>query len=100
MARVDPDAEMVMNVLLASARPMTTGRLLGAAKAYEALRSSRERVAAAGIDELAEIEARARALDDREPDKLDVVAAELERERTPDVRDLTAERFGRGGGRR
>lgn len=50
-------------------------------------------------DELAESEARARALDDRPLDKLAVIAADLERERTPNVRDLTAERFGptRGG---
>lgn len=40
---------------------------------------------------------RARELDDRPDDKLAVVAAELDRERTPDVRELTAERYGRGG---
>lgn len=43
---------------------------------------------------------RAEALDDRHPDRLAVIAAELEREARPDVRDLVAERFGRGGGRR
>lgn len=39
---------------------------------------------------------RARELDDREPDKLHVIANELEREMWPDLRDLTAERFGSG----
>lgn len=38
---------------------------------------------------------RARELDDREPDKLAVIANELDRERTGDLRELTAERFGR-----
>jgi hypothetical protein len=42
--------------------------------------------------------ARARELDDRDPDKLAVVAAELAAERIGSLRDLTAERF-RGGGR-
>lgn len=42
-------------------------------------------------------EDRARALDDRHPNKLAVVAADLERERY-DPEGLTAERF--GGGRR
>lgn len=35
-------------------------------------------------------------MDDRHPDKLAVVAAEMETERDGDVRDLVAERFGRG----
>jgi hypothetical protein len=39
---------------------------------------------------------RARELDDRDPDKLAVVAAELAAERIGSLRDLTAERF-RGG---
>jgi hypothetical protein len=38
---------------------------------------------------------RARELDDRDPDKLAVVAAELAAERIGDLRGLTAERFGR-----
>jgi len=37
--------------------------------------------------------ARARELDDRHPDKLAVIAAELEAERRGSLRDLTAERF-------
>lgn len=37
--------------------------------------------------------ARARELDDRDPDKLAVVAAELAAERLGCLRDLTAERF-------
>jgi hypothetical protein len=41
----DPDAEMVMAVLNASRQPLTTERLLAAARAYEALKSSRERIA-------------------------------------------------------
>lgn len=39
----DPEAVMVASVLAASDRPMTTDLLLSAAKAYAALRSSRER---------------------------------------------------------
>jgi hypothetical protein len=39
---------------------------------------------------------RARELDDRDPDKLAVVAAELAAERIGPLRDLTAERFGGG----
>jgi hypothetical protein len=38
---------------------------------------------------------RARELDDRPPDKLRVIANDLAAEARPDVRDLTAERFGR-----
>lgn len=41
--RTDPDAVMVMAVLLASPRRDDPGILLAAAKAYEALKSSRER---------------------------------------------------------
>lgn len=43
---------------------------------------------------------RARDLDDRHPDKLAAVAADLEREARPSVEELTAERYGRGGDRR
>lgn len=39
----DPDADMVMGVLLASPRRDEPGVLLAAAKAYQALKSSRER---------------------------------------------------------
>lgn len=39
---------------------------------------------------------RAGELDDRPPDKLHVVANELEAERRGDPRDLTAERYGTG----
>ena len=45
MQKPDPDAEMVMAVLLASPRRDEPGMLLSAAKAYEALRRSREREA-------------------------------------------------------
>ncbi len=43
MTKPDPDAVMVQAVLLASDQPMTTELLLSAAKAYAALKSSRER---------------------------------------------------------
>jgi hypothetical protein len=43
MTKIDPDAVLVAAVLRASDKPMTTDLLLSAAKAYEALRSSRER---------------------------------------------------------
>lgn len=43
---------------------------------------------------------RARALDDRHPDKLAVIAADLEREARPAVEDLMAERYGRRVGGR
>ena len=44
MGSPDPDAVMVMAVLNASDQPLTTELLLSAARAYEALRSSRERI--------------------------------------------------------
>lgn len=48
------------------------------------------------VDRLeAEHYARARELDDRPADKLAVIAADMEREQYGNVRDLTAERFGR-----
>lgn len=47
------------------------------------------------LDGLHERARRAREVDERHPDKLDVIAAELEHEARPDVQDLTAERFRR-----
>lgn len=41
---------------------------------------------------------RVEALDDRHPDKLAVIAADMEREARPDLAALTRERFGFGGG--
>lgn len=40
--------------------------------------------------------ARARQLDDRPADKLAAIAAEIDRERTPELEALLAERYGRG----
>lgn len=45
----DPDAVMVMAVLNADHRPLTTERLVAAARAYAALRSSRDRTASSEV---------------------------------------------------